>query len=246
MQNFIKSGKRGTVLMSLGTNMRSNMLGKDILTSIIKTFAELPDYNFIWKFESEPHDLPVALSKNVFIAKFLPQNDILAQPSVKAFITHSGLLSTHESLWYGKPMIAIPFFADQVRTAAKFVRAGVAVDINFRSLSIETFKKAILNVLEDRKYSENANKISKLFRDKPQRPLDLAVWWIEYVIRNPSAPIYESPSLKLGWIATNSYDIIFAAFIALHVSIFIVYKVIKLIKGFFKMSEGKNLKRKLQ
>lgn len=213
--------------MSLGTNMKSNMLGNDVLTTIIKTFAKIPDYNFIWKFESEPHELPLAPSKNVFVSKFLPQNDILAHPSIKAFITHSGLLSTHKSLWYGKPMIAMPFFADQRKNADKFVRAEVAVFIDFRTLTVEEFKKVILKVLVDEKFSGKAKKISQLFQDKPQKPLDLALWWVEYVIRNPSAPIYKSPSLILGWFATNSYDIIFSVLIILHILIFIAYKATK-------------------
>lgn len=91
--------------MSLGTNMKSNMLGKETLTTILETFAQLPDYNFIWKFESEASDLPISLSENVMIAAFLPQNDILAHPNVVAFISHAGMLSTHEALYHGVPII---------------------------------------------------------------------------------------------------------------------------------------------
>lgn len=105
MKNFILSAKKGTILMSLGTNMQSSMLGDELLTKIIKTFALLPNYNFLWKFEAEPKDLPVKLSKNVMIEKFLPQNDILAHPGVVGFISHSGLLSTHEALYHGVPVI---------------------------------------------------------------------------------------------------------------------------------------------
>jgi glucuronosyltransferase len=97
--------------MSLGTNIRSDMLGKETLISIIQTFKEIPDYNFLWKFESD--ELPMKLSSNVKVLKFLPQNSILAHPHVKAFISHGGLMSTQEALWYGKPIVGIPFFADQ-------------------------------------------------------------------------------------------------------------------------------------
>ena len=241
--NFIKSGKRGTVLMSLGTNIKSNMLRKETLSAIIKTFAQIPDYNFIWKFESEPHELPVAPSKNVFISKFLPQNDILAHPSVKAFVTHSGLLSTQESLWYGKPMIAIPFFCDQRQSASKIVRIGVAVELDFRTLKVENFKKAILKVLEDQSFTKNAENVSKRFKDKPQRPLDLAIWWIEHVIRNPSASQYKSPSLELGWFAANSYDVILSIVFAIYALFYVFYRFIKLLKNCLSSRKSHKYKR---
>lgn len=105
MEKFINSGKKGTILMSLGTNMKSNLLGDKLLTSILSTFAALPEYNFIWKFESEANELPIPPTKNVMLGKFLPQNDILAHPKIVGFISHSGLLSTHEALYHGVPVI---------------------------------------------------------------------------------------------------------------------------------------------
>lgn len=105
MEKFIISGEKGTILMSLGTNIKSNLLGEKLLTNILKTFAALPQYNFIWKFESEVSELPVKPTKNVMIGKFLPQNDILAHPKIIGFISHSGLLSTHESFYHGVPVI---------------------------------------------------------------------------------------------------------------------------------------------
>lgn len=107
MEKFISAGEKGTILMSLGTNMKSNMLGDAILKNILETFKKLPQYNFVWKFESEISELPVEPSTNVMISKFLPQNDILAHPNVIAFVTHSGLLSTQEAFYHGVPMIGI-------------------------------------------------------------------------------------------------------------------------------------------
>lgn len=219
------------------------MLRKETLSAIINTFAQIPDYNFVWKFESEPHELPVAPSKNVFISKFLPQNDILAHPSVKAFITHSGLLSTQESLWYGKPMVAIPFFCDQRQAASKSVRSGVAVEIDFRTLKVENFKKSILDILEDKNFTKNVENISKLFKDKPQRPLDLAIWWIEHAIRNPTASQNKSPSLELGWFVANSYDIILSIVFATYALFYVLYKVIKRFKNCASNTKSHKYKR---
>lgn len=53
------------------------------------------------------------------IQKWLPQNDILAHPNVKLFITHSGLFGTFEALANGVPLMMIPFFGDQYRNVTK-------------------------------------------------------------------------------------------------------------------------------
>lgn len=76
--------------MSLGTNMKSSMLGDKVLIEILRTFEQLPEYNFLWKFETDV--LPMALPRNVKTSAFIPQNDILAHKNVKAFITHGGEL----------------------------------------------------------------------------------------------------------------------------------------------------------
>ncbi|CAO1431481.1 unnamed protein product [Diamesa hyperborea] len=227
MKSFINNGKKGSVLMSLGTNIKSNMLDKVILISILNTFEQLPQYNFLWKFES--NQLPIAQPKNVKIAKFLTQNDILAESNIKAFITHSGLLSTQESLWYGKPMVGIPFFSDQYLNMEKSLKLGVAVRVHYHSLTVETFKKAILDVLEIPRFTENAQVVSKLFRDKPEKPLDRALWYIEYVLRHPEPNHLQSPTVKLGSFKSNLYDILLFVFGVLFMLGFVAYKIVNTI-----------------
>lgn len=240
MKAFVEAGKKGTVLMSLGTNIMSSMLGEATLTTILKTFEAIPDYNFIWKFEAEPSELPVKLARNVMISKFLPQNDLLAHKNLKAFITHAGGLSTQESLWYGVAMVGIPFIADQYRTVDKSVRMGVAIKLDIATLKVENFKSAIIEVLENPKYTENAKKISKIFQDKPMKPLDTAIYWIEFVMRNPDAPFFKSPTLELGFLASNSLDIYLFLIISIHLILFTVYKTFK--KLFRSKSDSKKVK----
>jgi hypothetical protein len=94
---------------------------------------------------------------------------------------------------------------------------GVAIKLEIAKLNVDIFKKAIKEAIENPSYSKNAQKISKLFQDKPRKPLETAVWWIDYVLRNPEAPIYKSPTLELGFLASNNYDIYLVIIVCLYI-----------------------------
>lgn len=65
----------GVVYFSLGTNVLSKDLPEEKLSVLLNTFKELP-FRFLWKFEDDRlKDLP----KNVKIAKWVPQQDVLSK-----------------------------------------------------------------------------------------------------------------------------------------------------------------------
>lgn len=62
------------------------------------------------------------------------------------------------------------------------------------------------------RYKENVAKHSSLLREQPVPPLDLAVYWIEHVIKYKGAPHLRSAGVKLGWIQSHLLDV--AAFLS--------------------------------
>jgi glucuronosyltransferase len=112
IEKFMLKGKKGAVMMTLGTNLRSDQMGEERIKMVVEAFKQVPDYNFLWKFETS--EMLPNLPTNVKIVDWLPQNDILAHPKLKLFITHAGLLSTHETTWHGVPMVklivSLPFY----------------------------------------------------------------------------------------------------------------------------------------
>lgn len=111
IESFVNSSRKGAVLVSFGTNMRSDLMSIEKRNTIVQAMRELPGYHFVWKFES---DLPASeIPSNVLIRPWLPQSDLLAHSKVKAFFTHSGLLSTQEAIWRGVPLLCMPFGLDQ-------------------------------------------------------------------------------------------------------------------------------------
>jgi glucuronosyltransferase len=86
-------------------------------SAFIEAFKKLPQYRFVWKFDAENLVPNIELPKNLLIKSWVNQNDVLANPKVVAFISHCGLLSTHETKWWGKPIVGIPIFIDQHRVS---------------------------------------------------------------------------------------------------------------------------------
>lgn len=229
INQFVSRGKKGTVLMGLGTNIRSDQIGEENINKIIEAFRQIPEYNFIWKFETSEmiKDIP----PNLMIKDWLPQNDILAHSNVKGFITHGGLLSTHESIWYGVPMVVIPLFSDQHRNSFRIVNSGMGLKINFHSFTTDKLRKTIVEVLHSPKIRKNVQQQSKRFRDQPEKPIERAVWWSEYVMRNPKPSHLRQGDFNLGVLGSHFWDIQIIIILALLFVFCGIKKIFKILIG---------------
>ena len=74
---------------------------------------------------------------------------VLEHKNINAFVTHGGLLSTQESIFYGVPMVAISLFGDQFFNADTYTKKNVAVKVDLDEITEETFTKALYTVLYD-------------------------------------------------------------------------------------------------
>lgn len=67
--------------------------------------------------------------------------------------------------------------------------------------------------------------------DRPVKPLDLAVYWIEYVARHRGAPHFRSAALDLNWYQRSMLDIIIFLTLVTVILFVIFYKIIRKIIG---------------
>lgn len=88
---------------------------------------------------------------------------------------------------------------------------------------------------------EKVKLVSKRFRDQPERPVDRAVWWIEYVMRNPNPEHLRSPVLKMGFVAGNSYDVLVFVYVVVTVFLWAFWK---LVNAGFNSKAGEKIKEK--
>ncbi|KAK5639992.1 hypothetical protein RI129_010803 [Pyrocoelia pectoralis] len=218
LKKLLDDAKDGFVYFSLGSNIKSKDIPEELRMKILETFAELP-YTVLWKFEAE--NLPNK-PNNVFISKWLPQQDVLRHPNIKLFITQGGLQSTDEAIYSGVPLIAIPFFADQSYNARKIVNKGLGLSMEYTTFEKREFKEKILEVIENPIYRNQIKKLAELAQDQPMTGLERAVWWTEYVIRHKGAAHLKSPLKDIPWYQYLLLDVIGVLAVTMVISYLIV------------------------
>ncbi|XP_055915993.1 UDP-glycosyltransferase UGT5-like [Eupeodes corollae] len=195
IKTFLDEATHGAIYFSLGTNIQSADMPPEKIQIFLDVFAGMKQ-RVLWKFEADK--IP-KLPKNVMVQKWMPQNDILAHPNVKVFITHGGLFGSQEGVYHGVPMLGMPFFCDQYLNIKKATKAGYALSLNFPEITKDSLKHSLTELLENPFYSENMKRISLIFRDRPTSALETAMYWIEYVIRHKGAPHMRSAGIDLAW-----------------------------------------------
>lgn len=203
--------------MSLGSNVRSSDLSQEKLSIFLNKFKSIKQ-KVVWKFETDLPNKP----DNVIIGKWLPQNDILAHPNVKVFISHCGKGGVTEAKYHGVPVLGIPLFAEQSGNVGILVSEGWAVKISFGDLNETIFSESLDEIVGNPKYGQQAHKLSSLYRDRPEHPLDKAAFWIEYVIRHNGARHMQSSAVYLNVFQYYMVDVL--AFIL--AIVFVIVKII--------------------
>ncbi|BFF90238.1 UDP-glucuronosyltransferase 2B14-like [Drosophila madeirensis] len=133
---------------------------------------------------------------------------VLAHPKVKLFITHGGMLSTVESLHYGKPMLGLPCFFDQFRNMDHVQRMGLGLVLSHQEMTAADFKSALLRLLTEESFALNAKETSKRYRDQPMTSLAKANWWTEYILRHKGAAHMRVAGREMDFFTYHSLDVI--------------------------------------
>ncbi|XP_036151198.1 UDP-glycosyltransferase UGT5-like [Monomorium pharaonis] len=156
----------------------------------------------------------------------------LAHKNIRTIWTHGGLLSTHEAIWHGVPIIVMPFFMDQKSNTQILLSKGIAVYLDFNTLSMQTILDAVEEILYNESYMKNIKQLSSEFRDRPVPPLDLAVWGIEYSVRHPNGSL-ATPLRSQSWVEQNLIDVYAFLFLNFSIILLTIFFVIKILISFF-------------
>ncbi|MBK5503326.1 macrolide family glycosyltransferase [Bacillus sp. TH12] len=99
---------------------------------------------------------------NFILYKYVPQLEVLQHTDV--FITHGGMNSSSEALYYGVPLVVIPISADQPLVAKRVTELGAGVHLDKTSLTPEILREETEAVLYRKEFKENSCKIRDSFQ----------------------------------------------------------------------------------
>ena len=101
-----------------------------------------------------------AIPDNIMISRFVDQIAVLSQADV--FLTHCGMNSVNESLYYKVPLVMFPQTSEQDGVATRVEQLGAGVRL--KHINAKSIRETIEKVLNTKSYYEQASKISQGFR----------------------------------------------------------------------------------
>ncbi|PFN99457.1 glycosyl transferase family 1 [Bacillus sp. AFS076308] len=102
------------------------------------------------------------IPKNFIVKNYVPQTEVLKY--TKLFITHGGMNSTHEGLYYGVPLIVIPQSADQPIIAGQVANMGAGIKLQMQGLTANQLREATDHVLNSPSIHKAVSNIRESFQ----------------------------------------------------------------------------------
>ena len=103
-----------------------------------------------------------AAPANMMLRTHVPQLEVLERAS--AFITHGGMNSVSESLFYGVPMVVIPQMSEQEVVAGRTHQLGAGIVLSKPDVTADTLRSSVDRLLADGDFRQRARAIGDSFR----------------------------------------------------------------------------------
>ncbi len=151
---------REVIYISLGTvrNRRP-----DFYKNCIEAFRESP-YLIIMSIGNRIDIKELGkIPHNFLIYPHVPQIEILKRASL--FITHGGMNSVHEALYFGVPLLVFPQTSEQRLVGYRVEKTGAGEVIDERETTPEILRMYAEKLLNEPSYRKNAEKIGTSFKE---------------------------------------------------------------------------------
>lgn len=160
---FDALGQGAPVYISLGT---IHSAGGDFYRRCFQAFGDYPAQFILSAGKETDIEALGTIPANFIVRPSVPQLEVLERAS--AFISHSGMNSVHEALYYGVPLLLIPHQLEQLFTARTVAARGAAIVLEEqatgRQVATATLRRSLEELLSSPGYREAAGKLQNSLR----------------------------------------------------------------------------------
>ena len=230
----------GVILASFGSVMR---IIPEMLSWKIYRALEQIKHPVIMRYDGPSKVLP----ENIKVMKWLPQNDLLAHPKVKVFVTHCGNNGQMEALYHGVPMVGVPMFYDQHQGGARIEYQGYGNMYNIVNDPPEKLTELINEVFENKTYKGNIQRASAIFRARPDTPRQRAAFWVKHVLKFGSKHLRSHANdmpLYQYWMVDTMAFLLCLSIVAIFSSLLLLYVAIRGLCFLLNIIQGQSPKLK--
>lgn len=207
LKTFVDNAKQGVIIVSFGS--WAPHVPEPVTSKLFQAFSNV-SHKIVWGYNGR---LPEQLPPHIKIIRWLPQNDLLAHPNVKLFITHCGANSQYEALYHGVPMLNFPMTSEQHYNAARSQYKGYSLTLELRHFKPADVVHAINELIDNPKYEHAIQNASVIFRDRPHTPEQRGAIMVEHVMKYGGKHL-RCNAIEMNWVEYYMIDVIaFAIFI---------------------------------
>lgn len=102
------------------------------------------------------------IPENFILKNYVPQLEVLQKTD--AFISHGGLNSVSEALFFGVPVAAIPRANDQPMVARQLTALGAGIGLKMEEVTTRILKDTVRKLIEEDSYKAASRRIGDSFR----------------------------------------------------------------------------------
>ncbi|KAG1660362.1 UDP-glucuronosyltransferase 2B33 [Nymphon striatum] len=157
--------------------------------------------------------------------------ELLSHPNTKVIISHGGFMTLQETFYHGVPYLGLPIHgskSDRKRNIRLAEYRGIGRKLDFDNLTKEDITEKLHDLVNNKRYRENAKRISGYMKDQMFTPKERAVFYTEYAIRHHGAEHFKSYARNLTFVQINSIDVISFIMICAFLLLGIFYLIVKL------------------
>lgn len=162
--DFGELGDGKIIYISLGT---INYLDTDFYHAAFEAFGNYPAQFVLSVGQNSDISALGDIPANFIVKHYVPQLDILQH--VDVFITHGGMNSVHEGLYYGVPEIVVPHQMEQLMNGIRVKNVGAGILLGDKApygrVTAKELHEALDKILSDDSYRQKAAYYGKSLKD---------------------------------------------------------------------------------